>query len=71
MGNKAKLPPVPAEQLSPQGSSTPGQDEIGQHGGTAVEGARHADVVNRNQDEKGRQGDIWQNTHHKGYQQDR
>ncbi len=65
MGNKAKLPPVPPANVSPAGSSTPGNTEVRQSEAEQVQ------LREQNQDEKGRNGDIWQNTHHQGYQQDR
>jgi hypothetical protein len=65
MGNKAKLPPVPPANVSPQGSSTPGNSEVRQSE------AENMQMNNQNQDERGGNGNQWQNTHHQGYQQDR
>jgi hypothetical protein len=63
MGNKAKMPPVPPANVSPQGSSTPGESEIRQE--------KHDQAREANQDERGQTGNTWQNTHHQGHQQDR
>jgi hypothetical protein len=57
----SKLPPVPPEQRSPKG---PGSDpDISEDDNTSAR--------NRNLREQGRQGNIYQNTHNQGYQQDR
>jgi hypothetical protein len=57
----SKLPPVPPEQRSPKG---PGSDpEVSKDDDTSAR--------NRNLREQGRQGNIYQNTHNQGYQQDR
>jgi hypothetical protein len=57
----SKLPPVPPEQRSPKG---PGSDpETTKDDNTSA--------GNRNLREQGRQGNIYQNTHNQGYQQDR
>ena len=57
----SKLPPVPLEQRSPKGPgsdpATTKDDDAGQRG--------------KNLHEQGRQGNIYQNTHNQGYQQDR
>jgi hypothetical protein len=57
----SKLPPVPPEQRSPKG---PGSDP---------EIAKQDEVPERDRNlrEQGRQGNIYQNTHNQGYQQDR
>jgi hypothetical protein len=57
----SKLPPVPPEQRSPKG---PGSDP---------QVANDDDVSKRDRNlrEQGRQGNIYQNTHNQGYQQDR
>jgi hypothetical protein len=57
---KQQMPPVPAEQRSPKG---PGSDP----------NFSQADEIpaRENFDEQGRQGNIKQNTHNQGYQQDR
>jgi hypothetical protein len=56
----SKLPPIPAEQRSPKG---PGSDP---------EFHEKEEVPGReNFREQGRHGNIHQNTHHQGYQQDR
>jgi hypothetical protein len=57
----SKLPPVPPEQRSPKG---PGSDP-------EISKDDNASVGNRNLREQGRQGNIYQNTHNQGYQQDR
>lgn len=68
MSSKAKMPPVPSEQVSPAGtgSSTPGKGELPRE-----EAERNAESKNRETDQQGRQGNTWQNTHNQGYQQDR
>ncbi|PWS37939.1 hypothetical protein DFH01_01070 [Falsiroseomonas bella] len=68
MSNKAKLPPVPAEQTSPAGtgSATPGKGPLKRN-----EAERNAESKNRELEQQGRQGNTWQNTHNQGYQQDR
>src|SRR4051794_18611025 len=58
----SKLPPVPPEQRSPKG---PGSDPATTKDAPA--GSSH----DRNLHEQGRQGNIYQNTHNQGYQQDR
>jgi hypothetical protein len=57
----SKLPPVPAEQRSPKGP------------GSSPEVAKDDDPSSedRNLREQGHQGNIYQNTHNQGYQQDR
>jgi len=55
-----KMPPVPPEQRSPKG---PGSDPD-VHRDDAIPGIE-------NFDEQGRTGNIKQNTHNQGYQQDR
>jgi hypothetical protein len=57
----SKLPPVPPEQRSPKG---PGSDPA-----TTKDDASGSS--DRNLRELGRQGNIYQNTHNQGYQQDR
>jgi hypothetical protein len=57
----SKLPPVPPEQRSPKG---PGSDPNTPN----VDNTRSQD---RNLHEQDRQGNIYQNTHNQGYQQDR
>ena len=57
----SKLPPVPPEQRSPKG---PGSDPQVTKDDNVAGG-------NRNLKEQGRQGNIYQNTHNQGYQQDR
>jgi hypothetical protein len=59
----SKLPPVPPEQRSPKG---PGSDPE-----TAKQDGDEASSRDRNLREQGRQGNIYQNTHNQGYQQDR
>jgi hypothetical protein len=68
MTDKAKLPPVPPGNVSPAGpgSATPGEGKLPEQ-----EAERNMDSKNRKLRQQGRQGDIWQNTHNKGYQQDR
>jgi hypothetical protein len=57
----SKLPPVPPEQRSPKG---PGADP-------EIANDDDASKRDRNLREQGRQGNIYQNTHNQGYQQDR
>jgi hypothetical protein len=57
----SKLPPVPPDQRSPKG---PGSDPES----SKEDETRSND---RNLREQGRQGNIYQNTHNQGYQQDR
>jgi hypothetical protein len=57
----SKLPPVPPEQRSPKGPGSalePNKDDEPASGG-------------KNLREQGHQGNIYQNTHNQGYQQDR
>lgn len=55
-----KMPPVPEDQRSPKG---PGSDPAVQ---------KQDDIPEReNFDQQGRHGNIKQNTHNQGYQQDR
>ena len=62
--SKAHLPPVPPASRSDKG---PGADpQAGQGAITRDEGPRTRDLS-----KQGRQGNIKQNTTHKGYQQDR
>ena len=56
----SKMPPVPPEQRSPKG---PGSDPKFTE--------RDAIPGQENFDEQGQQGNIRQNTHNQGYQQDR
>jgi hypothetical protein len=57
----SKLPPVPSEQRSPRG---PGSDpEVNKDDDRSTQ--------ERNLHEQGRQGNIYQNTHNQGHQQDR
>jgi hypothetical protein len=61
---KSDMPPVPPEQHSNKGPGAApegGQSDI----------ARPVDKRDRNLEQQGRQGNIHQNTHHQGYQQDR
>ena len=55
----AHPPPVPPEQRNRQGAATPAE---------SAEGAPPQDP---NLAEQGRQGDVKQNTTHRGFQQDR
>jgi hypothetical protein len=57
----SKLPPVPPEQRSPKG---PGSDP-----NTSNKDNTHSQ--DRNLHEQDQQGNIYQNTHNQGYQQDR
>lgn len=57
---KQQMPPVPREQRSPKGpGSDPNFDRVDESPGR------------ENFDEQGRHGNIKQNTHNQGYQQDR
>jgi hypothetical protein len=57
-----KLPPVPPQQQSPHGAK-----------GQPAKEAEHANTRSdlRNLKEQDQQGNIYQNTHNQGYQQDR
>jgi hypothetical protein len=57
----SKLPPVPPDQRSPKG---PGSDPD-------VSKEEETPSNDRNLREQGRQGNIYQNTHNQGHQQDR
>jgi hypothetical protein len=66
--SKARLPPVPPASRSPQGggkSSSPKGDV------SAEVAEQNTESKNRNLTEQGRQGNLNQNTHNQGYQQDR
>ena len=61
---KSDMPPVPPEQRSkkrPGSAPKGGQSDI----------ARDVNKAERNLEDQGRQGNIHENTHHQGYQQDR
>jgi hypothetical protein len=68
----SKAPPIPKEQRAFEGArpdvegSTQGRRD--EKTGLQSEQPGDDDV---NLKEQGRQGDIWQNTHHQGHQQDR
>jgi hypothetical protein len=55
----AKTPPVPAENRSPKGTGSDPKTE------------EEKKPARENFEEQGRQGNIRQNTHNQGYQQDR
>jgi hypothetical protein len=57
-----KQPPVPPDQKSPK----PGNDKS-----TQADQSAKSDSIPENLREQGRQGNIHQNTHNQGYQQDR
>lgn len=67
----SKPPPIPADQRSPgktpdiKGDSQGRRDEK-----TGLQSSQPGDD-DVNIEQQGRQGDIHQNTHHQGYQQDR
>ena len=60
----SKAPPVP-----PAGRSDKGPGTAGDHPGDPATTQHHPEK--RNLKEQGRQGNIRQNTHNQGYQQDR
>ncbi|NKE44386.1 hypothetical protein HB662_06325 [Roseomonas frigidaquae] len=62
----AKIPPVPPENQSPAGQSSPGGSPIEEDVAKA-----NIESQNRKTKQQGRQGNTWQNTHNVGYQQDR
>ena len=66
--SKAHLPPVPPANRSPIGGSA--NPKTGNDMSEQVAEA-NKESKNRNLDEQGRQGNINQNTHHQGFQQDR
>ena len=61
---KSDMPKVPPEQRSNNG---PGAAPEGGHSDIA----HPVDKRDRNLEQQGRQGNIHQNTHHQGHQQDR
>ena len=62
----SKAPPVPPANRSDKG---PGATSAGEKAGDLAPPQHHPEK--RNLAEQGRQGNIRQNTHHQGYQQDR
>ena len=60
----AHPPPVPPDQQALQEGNKPAEQSSGKQ-------TERDNRVNRNVGEQGRQGNIRQNTHNKGYQQDR
>jgi hypothetical protein len=66
--SKAHLPPVPPANRSPIGGSA--NPKSGNDMSEQVAEA-NKESKNRNLGEQGRQGNIAQNTHHQGFQQDR
>jgi hypothetical protein len=57
------MPPVPAENRSPKGT--------GSNPDTVDDAEKVDRHENRNLEQQGRQGNIHQNTHNQGHQQDR
>jgi hypothetical protein len=66
--SKAHLPPVPPAGRSPKG---PGPQTEHQGDLSAEVAEANKSARDRNLGEQGRQGNIKQNTTHKGFQQDR
>jgi hypothetical protein len=67
---KSGPPPVPPTQTAPMGGTE--NPQISQNSGDmSAEVAKANKAGRRNLEEQGRQGNIKQNTTHKGYQQDR
>ena len=73
----SKAPPVPPEQTSQHGGNNPGLGEVNDPRRSDERGVDErlqsgqpgsADI---NSKQQGQAGDIHQNTHHQGYQQDR
>ncbi len=62
--SKAHPPPVPPANRSPHGGANPEQGELSPE--QAKENQKLRDTA-----EQGRQGNVQQNTHNQGYQQDR
>jgi hypothetical protein len=60
-----KLPPVPPDQRSPKGPSS--DPDVPKKEGTLSKDR----IKDRNLREQGQQGNIYQNTHNQGHQQDR
>ncbi|MET4701649.1 hypothetical protein ABIE65_004697 [Constrictibacter sp. MBR-5] len=60
--SKSDMPSVPPANRSTGGPGNPATRNVDDH---------KSETVPRNTREQGRQGDIHQNTHHQGYQQDR
>jgi hypothetical protein len=61
----SKAPPIPEDQQSPAARGKERPDISGKSG------ASDADKRDANPKEVGQSGNIWQNTHNQGYQQDR
>jgi hypothetical protein len=61
----SKAPPIPQEQQS-QAAGGKHRPEVSGKGGPSDAQKRDANLT-----EVGRAGNIWQNTHNQGYQQDR
>ena len=59
----AKTPPVPPENRSDKGTGEKNRPDADTRANRAAD--------DKNYREQGQQGDIHQNTHHQGYQQDR
>ncbi|MGG5888446.1 hypothetical protein [Falsiroseomonas sp. HC035] len=67
----AKIPPVPPANRSPAGGSKAGGATPGGSPIPEDVAQDNIDSKNRKIDQQGRQGNINQNTHNVGYQQDR
>jgi hypothetical protein len=63
---KAHMPPVPPAGRSNKGPGDQGSADEGNETGGKTSDSRHRDLS-----KQGRQGNIKQNTTHKGFQQDR
>jgi hypothetical protein len=64
--SQSKMPPVPPANRSDKGPAQPLRDA-----GQAAQDTSKSKGPPENLAEQGRQGNINQNTHHQGYQQDR
>ncbi|WP_426959289.1 hypothetical protein [Muricoccus radiodurans] len=64
--SKAHLPPVPPENRSPHGGNNAGEGELPP--ALAKETIKQRNI---NKDQMHEEGNIRQNTHNQGYQQDR
>ena len=68
----SKAPPIPAEQRSsPEDRPDIAGSDIGRRDRVTGDQSSQPGDGDINVEEQGRQGNINQNTHHQGYQQDR
>lgn len=68
----SKAPPIPPEQRSsPDETPVVQGSDVGRRDGVTGAQSEQPGDDDVNLKQQGRQGDIHQNTHHQGYQQDR